>query len=189
MIVAVDLDGVLYEFDKTARYMLRLNYPQFAEALSIETMHWDYIKSVVSEYAWNWLWTEGVKEGLFRYGHVVKDGIVGVNLLAENHEVHIVTHRPKHAVRDTLKWLVFTEIPISGLHILSDEEEKTTVSFDLLVDDKASNISAALAAGRLACLFERAWNQGHYTLPSAKGWLGPRGVVDFVTRSVKDIYV
>jgi 5'(3')-deoxyribonucleotidase len=186
MIVATDLDGVLYEYDKTARYMLRLNYPQFAESLSIESLRWDYVKDVVSKDAWDWLWTEGVKEGLFRYGHVVKDGIVGVNRLAMDHEIHIVTHRPKHAVRDTLKWLDFAELPISGLHILSDREKKTTVPFDCLVDDLPSNISLALVAGRKACLFERAWNQG-YALPSAKGWLGPRGVVEFVTRISKDV--
>ena len=80
-------------------------------------------------------------------------------------------------MRDTLKWLDFAELPISGLHILSENQPKTSIAFDFLVDDKAENVQQALAHHRGACLFERAWNLGE-PYPYAKGWLGDNGVVE-----------
>jgi 5'(3')-deoxyribonucleotidase len=177
MRIVVDLDGVCYEFDKTARYMMRtyLGLPD----LDTEAQYWDDLKDRVPQSAWRWLWNEGVELGLFRYGHMVQGTRLGLNkLVEEGHEIVFATHRPKHAVQDTVDWLslYMKDIPYTGLHFMSNGEEKHTIHADVLVDDKPENVVNWYYFGDgKAILFDRAWNReleaefdnGLYI---AKGW-------------------
>lgn len=169
MKVAVDMDGVLYEWDKTARYMLRTY--RGCKGLEIESTSWNFIENTVSEEDWNWLWTDGVQQGLFRKGHCVKGGIYSLTELAlDGHEIVIVTHRPKSAVRDTLAWLDLMfgaeePYPLSGVHILSNGQPKWHVNCDILIDDKPENCFEWASRGRRAMLFTREWNTNVLTMP------------------------
>jgi 5'(3')-deoxyribonucleotidase len=133
-IIGLDLDGVCYHFDRTARYMLRRRLKaqgDFATAnlLTDETAAWNGIQDVVPRSDWTWLWTDGIREGLFRYGHVVSGSIEGVQELAKIGEVVAITHRPKEAVHDTIVWLatMFDKAPLSGLVIQSHGQKKSDV--------------------------------------------------------------
>ncbi len=167
MKIAVDLDGVCYEWSRTARYMLREYRGQ--SQLVGEARSWDWnLDEGVPKEDWDWLWSEGVKLGLFRYGHMVKGARIGLNrIVTAGHSIEIATHRPVNAVNDTLDWLslYFKDIPISGLHILSNGEEKTQVPCDILIDDKIENVKAWEASGRLAFLFDQGWNQAQGQTP------------------------
>jgi uncharacterized HAD superfamily protein len=158
MRVAVDVDGVQYEWDKTARYMLRTHRGN--THLTSESTHWNYIQDTVSEEDWDWLWTVGVDKGLFRYGHLVRGAIEGLRaLVRDGQELMVITARPKEAVRDTLAWLTLMDIPWNGIHILSNGEPKTKIEADVLIDDKPENVMAwAQMMGRTGFLFSRAWN-------------------------------
>ena len=151
MIDAIDIDGVLYEFQRTYAYMLREYRGVDVPPVDEWWTEWDSIWKHGTREDRKWMWTEGVALGLFRYGHVITGAIAGVQRLVRmGHDVCVVTHRPATAVQDTLDWLSYVRLPFSAVHILSRNEPKTTVKFDLLVDDKPQNIADALARGRCA---------------------------------------
>ncbi len=172
MRIAIDMDEVLYSWERTARYLLRNEYAK------PEWMYWDALQQPFSEWsiagqigqaAERWLFTEGVELGLYRHGHVVTGAMRGVRRLkAEGHELVVVTHRLEGGVQDTLAWIDFhfgreDPYPWSGIEILSDGRSKTTVPFDRLIDDSPKNIADARAVGRDGVLFGASWNMSDIT--------------------------
>lgn len=145
MRIGVDIDGVCYQWDKTARYMLREILPMSPYTkdgpLGQPSAHWDHIQEMVVPEHWDWLWTEGVKLGLFRHGHLFPGTIEAIRKLSELGDVVAITHRPKSAVMDTLAWLAFQDLPLAGLHLLTGQEPKSTVKpeCDIYIDDKFLN--------------------------------------------------
>jgi hypothetical protein len=186
VIIVCDLDGVVYEWGRTARYMLK-EYKGYNN-LKDEAPDWDYYERMVSIEDWKWLWTEGIKLGLYRYGHVIKGAILGIRGLQDlGNSVVFVTHRPKSAVQDTLDWLSYVRLQPAGVHILTNQEMKTSVPADLYIDDKPETISdVMLNSNAHAVVFNQPWNQvaiAGDTDPRfhrAKGW-------DDVVRIVKAI--
>lgn len=168
----LDIDGVLYNWDKTARYMLRTykSYPEDGP-LAVESQSWDYIQRNVSKEDWNWLWNTGVKQGLFRYGHLYKGTIEGVRRLAELGDVVVITHRPRAAVQDTLDWLSFLRLPFTETHLLTSGERKSLIKCDLYVDDKPENFSDYFYnTDGVPLLWDRGWNR-HVAIPEGRGGL------------------
>lgn len=168
MRIGVDLDGVCYQWDKTVRYMLRNvlpNSPYTKDGpLGQPAAHWDHVEENVSPEHWKWVWTEGVRLGLFRHGHLYPGTIVAIRKLAELGDVVLITHRPKNAVTDTLAWVAFQQLPISGLHLLTNGEPKSGVKpqCDVYVDDKVQNcvdLALHVPGVRLVGLMDRPWNQ------------------------------
>jgi len=168
MRIGVDIDGVLYEWSKTSRYLLRevlpgSPYPKTGP-LGQESTHWNYIQDNVSPEHWKWLWTEGVRLGMYRHGHLVHGAVQGVrDLVAAGHDIAIISHRPKFAVNDTLAWLTMHQLPLAGLHLLTNEEPKSYVKpmCDVYVDDKWDNVMdlARNTPAKLVALFDQPWNQ------------------------------
>jgi len=165
--IAVDLDGVLYEWDKTARFMLR-HYKNYASSgpMGQAATSWNYIEEHVAPADWKWLWTEGVDLGLFRYGHVVTGAQSAIrDMRTAGNTVVVVTQRPSAAVPDTIAWLDLFQkkeagVLFDGIHILTNGEPKHTVQADVLIDDKASNLEAWVGHGRKGILFDSPLNQG-----------------------------
>ncbi len=164
MRLAIDLDEVVYSWDRTAHYMLREYRGYNRTTLPGQSPSWTYIPDTISKFDWQWLWTEGVKLGLFRYGHMVTGARIGLQHLRDaGHEIVVVTHRPEQATSDTLDWVghYFKDIPLAGLHILSDEAPKSTVKADLLIDDKMESCLEWRGTTREpAILFDHPWNRG-----------------------------
>lgn len=161
MRIGLDVDGVMYQFQKTACYMLNSIK---GYNLDVENWtHWNWPKDHVSKEDWNWLWNTGVRLGLFRYGHLYKGTIEAVRKLADcGFENVIITSRPRHAVQDTLDWISYLRLPFREVHILSDGELKSTVKCDLYVDDKPENILDFLenTTGK-PLLWTRPWNANY----------------------------
>lgn len=177
--IALDLDGPCYDWERTARYMLR-TYRGLDHLTEVSTS-WDSIEAAVTKEDWEWLWSEGVARGLFRYGHMRTGCRVGLEkLVAMGYDIMIVTHRPKSAIDDTMDWitLFFKDIPISGVYILYRGESKTVADADILIDDKPENIDEWVSTGRRALLFDRPWNQRYRVSPLAERVVGWEGVVD-----------
>lgn len=169
MRIAVDLDGTVYEWDKTARYLLRRRFHERNESVPYELMHpsqeWDSAKETVPEEDWEWLWAGGIREGLFRCGHIVHGARDGVAALTRaGHDVLFVTKRPRRAARDTLGWvsLMFGDLPILGVMVLDGGEPKSSVRPppDVFVDDNPHIISDVLKHTYAeAILFDQPWNR------------------------------
>ena len=169
MRIGIDLDGCAYEWDRTVRYMLRNVYPNSPykndPALLQESRSWDWVQENVNQEAWNWVWTEGVRLGLFRHGHLHPGAIEAIRELAALGDVIAITHRPKCAVPDTLAWLAYQQLPLSGVHLLTEGENKGLVrpGVDVFLDDKPQNILDMRDGthGRTATfLMRRPWNEG-----------------------------
>lgn len=182
-IIGLDLDGVCYHFDRTARYMLRRRISDRCDPVPIElyepSKYWDALKDVVPKEDWKWLWSDGVKQGLFRYGHVVGGSIEGVQALNDLGDVIAVTSRPKEAVHDTLVWLstMFDKAPLSGIVIQSFGQKKSEVSPapDVYVDDAPHNADDILAnTSSSVILYSAPHNQDYHRgtprVIRARGW-------------------
>jgi 5'(3')-deoxyribonucleotidase len=196
--IGLDLDGCVYQWDKTARYMLRRRMEdrgeQPTDALYHASTSWDYIEENVSKEDWEWLWSSGTRQGLYRYGHVVSGAIEGVQGLANIGDVVVITARPKDAVNDTLTWLgtFFDKASLSGIVIQSNGQKKSQVEPvpDVYIDDGAHNLDDVLLnTDSLAIQFVQPWN-AEYS-PSLKaldrwhpalGWRNTVAVVEWAKR-------
>src|SRR5882672_2461345 len=173
----IDFDGVMYQWDKTARFMLREilpNSPYKKDGpLGTECTHWNYIQDNVHADDWKWLWKEAVRLGLFRHGHLYPGTIKAIRKLAELGDVVVITHRPKQAVTDTLAWLAYQQLPLAGIHVLTDQEPKSSVvpQCDVYLDDKPENCEdlAANTKGRVF-MWDRPWNQHSTFSPRIHSW-------------------
>jgi 5'(3')-deoxyribonucleotidase len=171
--IAVDVDEVLYSWQRTARYLLRKVYKGDVAGYDLNEPFREWVVAdQVGQEAYEWLFDEGVRQGLFRHGHVITDAMIGVRELKRaGHELVVVTHRPENGVQDTIAWIDFhfgkeDPFPWSGVSILSNGEPKTDVAWDLIIDDSPSNISDAVYAGRQGILFGAAWNGADTSWPT-----------------------
>lgn len=168
-LIAVDCDGVLYCWDRTVRYMLREKYKKdgwtYPPELDEPATSWNAVEEAVSPDMWEWVWTEGVEQGLFRHGDVMSGAIFGVQALHEFADLMIVTSRPEQGVYDTMSWLVHhlrQTVPLVGIHILSHGQDKSTVTPmpDLLIDDGPHNMEDWLEnTDSTFLLFDQPWNR------------------------------
>jgi 5'(3')-deoxyribonucleotidase len=183
--IGLDLDGVVYQWSKTARYMIRRRIEDRGETvppeLYQESQDWDWIRTHSPGQDWKWLWTEGTKAGAYRYGHVVSGAIEGVQELTKIGDVIVITARPRDAVNDTLAWLgtFFDKSPLAGVVIQSDGQKKSEAvpGLNVMIDDGPHNIMDILENTKAdAILFSQPWNQNwspertELRLFRAKGW-------------------
>jgi len=157
--IAVDIDGVLYNYSKTACFLLNeykgynLNWE--------ETDDWNWLQGQVSNNDWQWLWSAGVKLGLFRHGSLISGAIKGIRELATLGRIIIATSRQPSAVQDTIDWLSFQKLPIEELHILGrNDERKASIvpRFDLAIDDSPKEIQAYVDARIPVLAFRARYN-------------------------------
>lgn len=180
MKIAVDLDGVVYEWQRTYRYMMR-EYRGIDVGKQEAWDCWDYPDQFTSKEDRKWMWSEGVKLGLFRYGHMTTGSRVGLQALADRgHKFIIATSRPENAVTDTIDWvqLYFKDLPLVGISVLSNGEAKSQVNASVLIDDKPENIVEWVETGRQALLFDQPWNWSTGPIGGARRCRGWREIVE-----------
>ena len=156
--VGIDLDGVVYRWTDTARYLLNAH-----RGYSLgESTSWYYIPQHVSAEDWGWLWAEGVRRyGLFRHGNVYPGSFDALIEIARVARLVIITGRPRAAARDTVAWLGFHNVPLDELHIVGDRLKSTVEPpCHLYVDDNPENCAdlAENRPGSRVLLIDRPWN-------------------------------
>lgn len=157
--VSLDLDGVAYDFQGAACYMMRHQFGYGPEVRRENWAGWNWLQDQVHPDHWRWLWREGVEQGLFRHGHTIKGAIDGIRALSKFADLAVVTSRPKTAMLDTMQWLAFNRLPVTEVHIIGGGVGKTTVGrFDLAVDDAIHNADHFEEAGVPTLLFAQPWN-------------------------------
>ena len=175
MRIALDLDGPVYDFHRTFRYMMREHRGVVMPPVKDFWYTWDAAEKFGTTYDHLWMWTMGVERGLFRFGHMMTGCRIGLEALADaGHTLCIVTHRPANAVSDTLDWvtLMFEGLPLDGFYIMSNGESKATVEADVLIDDKIENVREWAQTGRQAILFDAPYNRNFDVtgVARANGW-------------------
>lgn len=168
--IALDLDGVCYNYSATACYLL--NHYKGYKLDWTKTSSWGWLQTQVSNNDWQWLWSGGVKEGLFRYGNIIKGAAEGVKELAKMGKIVVVTSRPTNAIQDTLDWVSFMKFPVAELVIMSHGENKAKTNPDIAIDDGPKNIEDYVNAGVATVAFDQPYNQdvGVKNFYRAKGW-------------------
>jgi 5' nucleotidase, deoxy (Pyrimidine), cytosolic type C protein (NT5C) len=176
-LIGLDLDGVVYQWDKTARYMIRRRIVDRGEIppeeLSMPSKSWSWIEDYAPKQDWDWLWSEAISQGLYRYGHVESGAIEGVRELNQLGDVVAITARPKEAVHDTLAWLtlMLDKSPLAGVVIQSNGQKKSEVTPtpDVYIDDGIHNFDDVLANTKSNVVqFMQPWNLEY--LPAIGYW-------------------
>lgn len=150
--VAVDIDGVLYDFISEMCFLLREHRGMNIRREDITT--WQTADKI-GEKDWKWLWQQ---RELFQDGNLVSGAKRGYELLKKIADAPIVTSRPERVIADTYLWLALHRFPCQELHILGGDQRKSEVPWDVIIDDKDEHILDAVAAGRRAIVFTQQWN-------------------------------
>jgi 5'(3')-deoxyribonucleotidase len=166
MKIGLDLDGVCYEWSATAQYMIRERMVARGAVPPAELWetpkYWDWIENYTPAEDWAWLWSRGIEEGLYRYGHCVKGAIGGAQAISKLGDTTIITARPKAAVHDTMAWLelMFNRVPLAGVVIQSDGQKKSEVECDVYIDDAKHNLEDLLDnTDAMVIQFVQPWNE------------------------------
>lgn len=168
MRVACDIDGVLYDWSGTAKFLLEHHF-----GYALETSNeWYYLKKAISKEHWKWIWTEAVtKHGLYRHGNSYKGSFEALNRIAKKHELILVTLRPEQAKIDTYDWIAYHQIPAQEVYVLGPKADKeASVDADILIDDHPGNCESFTKKGKPALLWDRSWNQEAKNLKRVYSW-------------------
>lgn len=159
--VGVDLDGVVYDWlgmfrgwcatatgADPGRYFTATTYDFYQQwGLTKDEFYQHYAEAVNARVAYT---TGPPLPGAARVIKAIRDA---------GHRVVIVTARaagdPALTTQDSLAWLDDHGIVYDEFHLA---EDKTTIPFDVLIDDAPTNGLAALEAGRETFLFSQVYN-------------------------------
>lgn len=161
-VVAVDIDGVLYEFVDVLRqwrhrtYGIPLAQMPDPGIYDIEAAWGMEPGSLVADMI------QGVKDGvIFWQGEAHEAGLRGIRALREaGHHIVLITSRALPGIEElcrkaTEAWLASKGVEYDDLILASD---KTTIEWHILIDDYEKNVRAGHDAGRHAVLLNRYWN-------------------------------
>lgn len=202
MKIALDLDGVVYNFAANMRAHLVQNLGADVTRLP-EPDRWAMWEAWgMSSDAWHAAFDVGVRDGhLFNGGRefLYTGALDAVRWIEDQgHDLHIVTHRPEAAEALTCDWLV--DVGLGHLPV-TFSGDKTCIESDLIIEDNVDNALAVIIAGGAAILVDRPWNRRWQfngcgvrvdSLPAARtgmlrrahGWwnVAEGGVVELVDR-------
>lgn len=175
LIIAVDLDGCLYDFNSVMRDWLIYRGWE-PEVLTIPQNYHLQQEWGIPDEVFHSEMVESLHEGImFRQGEAFPEAIIGVQKLGlEGHTImansarHFDGHEDKTRSA-TLQWLREHTIHPDIVHLVNPKntEDKLLQYFDLLIDDHPGNVEYALKAGRNAVLLDRPWNRNVTDLPRA----------------------
>jgi 5'(3')-deoxyribonucleotidase len=153
MRVAVDMDGVLYDWIGEMVFLLREHRGLDIKRTDI-TSWWT--KEKIGPKDWDWLWEQ---RELFQDGNLISGSKRGYELLKKIADAPIITSRPHRVIADTYLWLALHRFPCQELHILGGGQSKTLIPWDAIIDDKIEHAVDAAKAGRRAIVFSQPWNR------------------------------
>lgn len=178
--IAVDLDGVLYEFVGAIRQYVAEQTGRPLDSLPYATC-WDF-----HEHDWGMsteefltLWAQGVSEGRIFWDLAPDPEGVAVLDAARSagHELVIVTHRAVRGVRlefieeATRRWAAEHRVPHDRLIVMQGDkaEVATAHGIDLAIDDAPRHHAEYVAGGIEVWLFDQPWNR-HVDGDRVHGW-------------------
>lgn len=155
----LDIDGVLYRWSDTARYLLKT----YCDVDPGESETWNWIKDHISREAWTWLWSQAITEhGLFRYGSIYTGSREFLQRIEPYCDNVIITSRPALAVRDTMDWLSYQKVPTTEVHIINNAPKSSIQpQCDVYIDDALHNIQDLIENTTAHTIMpDKPWNQG-----------------------------
>jgi len=161
MRLAVDLDGVVFDFVSNLRNYLVDHHGRIEHELP-DAETWDFFVDQwgITLDQFLEICAEGVDAGvIFRQGEPLPGARDAINRLRANgHTIHFVTDRRFGAKspHNTYDWLAEYDI---GYDSLSFSHDKTIIDADILIEDRDRNYLAVEAHGKvIPVLMTRPWN-------------------------------
>lgn len=158
MRLGIDLDGVVADFN--AGWMSRYNTENGTNLTTDLVDHWDAMVDLTTfpsdKEFWEWARNED-SPGLFRHLPLFPEALPALNRLALDHEIVIITTKPRWATHETYAWLADNKIPTKEVHIT---RRKWKVDCDIYLDDGPHNLERLVVEkpDRITCRFVRPWN-------------------------------
>lgn len=184
-IIALDIDGVCYDFVSALRDYISQETGRPANTFP-EAVDWNFFST-----SWGYTYEQyvdfmiqGFKDRkVFWSGSILpgcKEAVEEIK--SQGHYIKYITARSFEGIHElaeeaTSHWINEVGLPYDEIIVCND---KTTQAYDVLFDDAPHNIEAALLHGRNAYLFSRPWNTKNIDLPRVYGW---EGVVNYVGKN------
>lgn len=140
----VDLDGVIYFWDRAASEILG---ELTGKVLTFPSTSWDSLEKEAGKAAWKEMWDLHLYE-LFTTGPIIPGADEALEKLTQHYEVTLITSRPKEALAATEDWLSQHGIDYDHLVLCGRHSSKPTILHeppDFFIDDKPKNIEEAQA--------------------------------------------
>lgn len=198
--LGLDIDGVIYDWFGAYRYLA--NHHLAAGLPPVEQI-WDGSRTdadFLTPDQQKWMWSHGVRFGLFRYGHIIKGAVEALREISASWDIVIITHRPtswhidvpeesrQKGTKDTMAWLALLaeDVRFVETHIIEKTVPKSSIVCDAYIDDGVHVMEDLLAntpPETLLLLFDQPWNRSVW----AEGWRPIRihswdGVVPLLTK-------
>lgn len=182
--IAIDLDGVCYNFVDTLRAFVMEKTGRPATDFPAANTWWFFIEQwgmTMEEYI-DWA-NQGLYENkIFWRGEQIQDALWGVSeLYRQGYYIKFITARgggkpepTKVCEKATYFWLESNGFPYDEVIVSYD---KSSYSYDLLIDDSPSNYETCVKDGKHVLVFDQAWNRHLTDAPRAIGW---REVIEYV---------
>lgn len=155
MIIKLDVDGILRNFDDSFRRVYLKAYPEHADLIKPIT-EWSFEKAypigdkvkefMYDEYLWEIFYDADAYDGAKKFFDDLKQ--IG--------KVHIVTYQPVRKEIPTLKWLALYDFQYDAISFIHD---KTQIDGDVFIDDAIHNLEAEARSGKsIPIAINRSWN-------------------------------
>jgi len=159
MRLGIDLDGVVANFN--AGWMARFNREFGAELTPDLVQQWDGLADLThfDHMGQFWRWARnGDGPSIFRDLPLIEGAGAALTELAQDHNIVIITAKPRWAIHDTFAWLADNEIPTREVHITS---EKWKVPCDVYAEDSPTQLRTITEKRpeALVVRFVRPWNR------------------------------
>lgn len=159
--IALDVDGVLRDFDGKLQQVYRSVYPtsRMDEVTDWDLHHFYGIGKEIYSFAFHSTWTKVI----FEYADMYEGALEFYNSLVdlEDVEVRIYTHQHKDNYVYTLNWLL--KNGFNRTSIVFEEDKVSDLWWDLIIDDKLETILDSTANKRYSIKVSRPWNDWHKT--------------------------
>jgi len=155
--IGIDIDGVIVD-------LVTAMLPLLSEICRRPVYHsdiycFDIGKALKIEDKMEDIWTEVYNGNILRVAPPIKDAIIGLNELSE-HEIWLVTQRPKSSRSDTELWLREKKIEFDNLRFVDTVgKESLARNLDVFLEDNLETACAIAEAGIDSLLFDQPWNQ------------------------------
>jgi len=171
MIIGVDIDNVIADFESRFRDRLNRRYNLFLKRRDIVTF--DYYKCTqITKEQEKKTYEEFVKDGEFRKLRVISFARNSLEILSKKHTIILITARPRKAEKDTLIWLKKRKIAYHYI-VFSKAKHRICESIDVLIEDKWENALEIAKKGKIVLLLDYPWNRKdikHKNIHRVKNW-------------------
>ncbi len=162
--IAIDIDGVLRNFHMGFHKVLVSlgRYPAYKEPPAITEWVLRNFYNISAEEFYYIVFNSHHTGVIFRDAPMYNGARDFINSLCDEYQVGVITSQTHRSAYPTLEWLAHHDITRPSIHILRfdlGEKDKTQFGYDILLDDKPSNVQQFLDAGLGGVLYDQPWNQ------------------------------